>query len=410
MTSTIAGSRRNLAVVKTLTYLMFAMFAMTTDSVGLIIPEIIRTFRLTLTAAGTFQYATMAGIALAGLFLGSLADRVGRRRTIAGGLTAFAIASYLFAIGNTFGFFVVLMGLSGLAIGVFKTGALALIGDISTSTADHTSIMNTVEGFFGVGSIAGPAVLAYLLAAGVSWKWLYVIAGTMCVVLIAVALSVAYPASTESAEGFALTGTLNAMKNRYVLAFSGGALLYVGVEAAIYVWMPTLLLGYRGRATWLAAYGISIFFALRAAGRFLGAWLLTRFQWHAALAALSGAIFVCFATAVVNGVDWAVYLLPLSGLFMSVMYPTINSKGISCVPRSEHGAAAGVILFFTCVSAVLAPLAMGAVSDALGQITYGFWLATALAGLLFVGLLLNWLTDPTRTVLERLELADYQRT
>jgi fucose permease len=174
--------------------------------------------------------------------------------------------------------------------------------------------------------------------------------------------------------------------------------------------MPTLLRGYRGRATWLAAYGISIFFALRAAGRFLGAWLLTRFQWHAALAALSGAIFVCFATTVVGGVDWAVYLLPLSGLFMSVMYPTINSKGISCVPRSEHGAAAGVILFFTCVSAVLAPLAMGAVSDAFGQITYGFWLATALAGLLFVGLLLNWLTNPTRTVLERLELADYQRT
>src|SRR5687768_2027053 len=53
---------RNMTVVKTLTYLMFAMFAMTTDSVGIIIPEVIRTFDLSLTAAGTFQYATMAGI------------------------------------------------------------------------------------------------------------------------------------------------------------------------------------------------------------------------------------------------------------------------------------------------------------------------------------------------------------
>ena len=50
-------------MIKALTYLMFAMFAMTTDSVGIIIPEIVRTFGLTLTAAGTFQYATMAGIA-----------------------------------------------------------------------------------------------------------------------------------------------------------------------------------------------------------------------------------------------------------------------------------------------------------------------------------------------------------
>ena len=277
MTHSTTLNQRNLAVIKALTYLMFAMFAMTTDSVGLIIPEIIKTFRLTLTAAGTFQYATMAGIALAGLCLGTLADRLGRRRAIVLGLTVFAGASYLFAVGNTFTFFVVLMGLSGLAIGVFKTGALALVGDISRSTAEHTSIMNTVEGFFGVGSIVGPAILAYLLATGVSWKWLYVIAGTLCVVLIVMALSVRYPGSTALGRGVAGNGTLNAIKNPYVLAFSAAAFLYVGVEAAIYVWMPTLLAGYQGRATWLAAYGISIFFALRAAGRFLGAWMLMRF-------------------------------------------------------------------------------------------------------------------------------------
>src|SRR5438876_6063280 len=110
--------RHNLALIKTLTYVMFMMFAMTTDSVGLIIPEIIRTFRLTLTAAGTFQYATMGGIAVAGLCLGQLADRIGRRPTIIVGLTLFAIASCLFAIGEAFVFFAILMGVSGMAIGI----------------------------------------------------------------------------------------------------------------------------------------------------------------------------------------------------------------------------------------------------------------------------------------------------
>ena len=403
-------SRRNLAVVKTLTYAMFAMFAMTTDSVGLIIPEIIKTFRLTLTAAGTFQYATMAGIAVAGLCLGTLADRLGRRRTIVIGLTVFAAASFLFAAGKSFLFFVVLMSVSGLAIGVFKTGALALVGDISTSTTEHTSIMNTIEGFFSVGSIAGPAVLAYLLTRGVPWPWLYVVAGTVCLVLIVMALSVTYPTSTTAAApSQARTGTIDAVKNPYVLAFSAGVFLYVGVEAAIYVWMPTLLAGYRGHATWLAAYGISIFFALRAAGRFLGAWMLMRWRWQAAVAALSGGILACFALSVTGGVEWAVYLLPASGLFMAMIYPTLNSKGISCVPKHEHGAAAGVILCFTCVSAVVAPLAMGAVSDATGQIAYGFWLATGLAALLFVGLLLNWVANPTHNVLARGDVTDYRQ-
>src|SRR5580765_1479108 len=183
----------NMAVVKTLTYLMFAMFAMTTDSVGIIIPQIIKTFKLSLTAAGTFQYATMAGIALAGFFLGHLADRYGRKATIVAGLMLFAVSSYLFLAGSSFLLFSALMALSGIAIGIFKTGALALIGDISHSTAEHTSIMNTVEGFFGVGSIIGPALLARLLNRRVPWQWLYVIAGSMCVLLILTALLVQYP-------------------------------------------------------------------------------------------------------------------------------------------------------------------------------------------------------------------------
>jgi len=398
-----------MAVVKTLTFVMFAMFAMTTDSVGIIIPEVIRTFRLSLTAAGTFQYATMGGIALAGLTLGQLADRFGRRQTILLGLTLFATACFLFAFGQNFVFFAALMALSGIAIGIFKTGALALIGDLATSTRQHTSIMNTLEGFFGIGAIVGPAILTQLLGAGLSWKWLYVIAGIICLALIAVALTVRYPTHAAATRGTGFSGSARAMKNPYVLGFSLGAFLYVGVEAAVYVWMPTLLAGYTGTARSLAAYSISIFFLLRAAGRFLGAWMLSRVPWQAVLALFSGCILACFVVSVTGGVGWAVYLLPLSGLFMSVIYPTVNSKGISCLSKSDHGAAAGVILFFTCVSAVLAPLAIGAVSDSFGQIVYGFWLAAVLACLLFAGALINWLVNPTGAVLERLDATDYRQ-
>jgi fucose permease len=85
---------------------------------------------------------------------------------------------------------------------------------------------------------------------------------------------------------------------------------------------------------------------------------------------------------------------------MSVVYPTLNSKGISCFPKSEHGAAAGVLLFFTAAAAALGPLAMGAVSDAYGDVRFGFILATALALLMCIALLLNWLFDPARRRLD----------
>ena len=147
--------------IKWLTYLMFMMFAMTTDAVGVIIPEVMKEFNLSMTAAGLLHYGPMTAIALAGIFLGFLADKIGRKKTIIIGLALFAVNSYLFLLGNTFGFFLVLLIISGAAIGVFKTGALALIGDMSKSTNDHTSTMNVVEGFFGVGAILGPFLVSY---------------------------------------------------------------------------------------------------------------------------------------------------------------------------------------------------------------------------------------------------------
>ena len=399
---------QNISMIKGLTFLMFMMFAMTTDSVGVIIPEIIKEFRLTMTQAGAFQYAPMIAIALAGIFLGYLADKLGRKKSIILGLVIFALNSYLFAVGNSFAFFVGLLVISGASIGIFKTGALALIGDISTSTTEHTSTMNTVEGFFGVGAIIGPAIVAHLLKTGVSWKWLYVIAGTMCALLIVTAALVKYPQTMKATEEpIDLKRTMSMMANPFALAFSLGAFLYVAVECAIYVWMPTLLKDYHGSAVFVAAYAISIFFILRAAGRFLGSWMMAHLNWAAVLTIFSLAILACFAGSLIGGINLAVYLLPLSGLFMSVIYPTINSKGISCFPKTQHGAVAGVILFFTAGGAALGPLAMGKVSDVFGGAKYGFMLAAGFATLLFAGALLNWIFDPSRTRLQSLDQSEY---
>lgn len=402
------AGRQNMAYIRWLTYLMFMMFAMTTDSVGLIIPQIVKEYGLSLTAAGAFHYATMAAIAIAAVLLGFLADRFGRKQTIVLGLTLFAANSYLFVIGNSFAYFLCLLAISGASIGIFKTGALALIGDISSSTTEHTSTMNLVEGFFGIGAIIGPTIVTALIDHDVSWKWLYSIAGTLCVILILMALAVRYPRTMQvSSEPADLRRTLRMMRDPYALAFGCAVLLYVAIEASVYVWGPLYLAGYRGPWAWLAAYAISVFFLLRAAGRFLGGWMLATYDWSSVLAFMSFAILVCLAGSAFGGVRAGVVLLPLSGLFMSVIYPTLNSKGISCFQKSEHGAVAGVLLFFTCGGAVLGPLAMAAAIDALESPKYAFWMATAFAALLLMGSLYNCLRQPTRGVLLRQDAREY---
>jgi len=416
---TTPSKAANHTVIRSLTYLMFMMFAMTTDSVGVIIPEVIRTYHLSMTAAGAFHYVSMSAIALAAIGLGFLADKLGRKRTIVLGLILFALNSYLFAVANAYAMFLLLLIISGAAIGIFKTGALALIGDISGSTLEHTSTMNTVEGFFGVGAIIGPLIVARLLLQGISWKWLYVIAGTICMLLILISSVVRYPNTTKSStESVNLKRTLHILRNPYALGFSFACFLYVAVECSIYVWLPTYIAASHlssadlsGHSVFalFAAYTVSIFFVLRAGGRFVGSWVLARLNWTSVLMLFSGLILACFLGAMIGGIHATVYLLPLSGIFMSIIYPTLNSKGISCFPKAEHGAVAGVILFFTCVGAVLGPLAMGAISDFYGHPRYGFLLATSLAALLFIAMLFNRLTDPTRSVLQYSDQSDYGR-
>lgn len=404
----VAYDSRNASLIRWLTYLMFMMFAMTSDAVGSVIPTIIKEFHLTMTAAGTFHYVPMGAIAVGAILLGFMADRFGRQRTIIVGLILYGLSSMLFAFGNSFLFFVGLLAVSGIGISIFKTGALALIGDISKSTAEHSARMNTLEGFFAIGSIIGPAIVAILLDEGMSWKWLYVIAAAICGLLILLSLSVRYPVAQKAADAPAtLSHTLKVARNPYALAFSTMIMLYVAVEVAIYVWMPTYLAGYKGTMTWLPVYALTIFFVLRAAGRFFGAWLLERFSWAWIMALFAMAIFACFFGSLIFGRDIGAFLLPLSGLFMSMIYPTLNSKGISCFPKAEHGAAAGVILFFTAIAAALGPLAMGAVSDAFGSAKYGFALATGFSFLLLVSLLANLIVNPAEKRLKSLDNTEY---
>jgi len=95
----------NHRLIRWLTYLMFLMFAMTTDAVGVIIPEIMKTFDLSMTKAGLIHYMPMVAIAIAGLGLGFLADRLGRKAAITLGLSLFACVSVAFMFGDSFYYF-----------------------------------------------------------------------------------------------------------------------------------------------------------------------------------------------------------------------------------------------------------------------------------------------------------------
>lgn len=383
------------SLIGILTAVMFFTFALTTDAVGFVIPEIIKTFGLSQSEAASFHYATMIGIAGAGLFLGGLADRFGFKAAIVGGLGLYATACLLMVVTHHYTAFLLLLFLSGAAIGVFKTGALRLISETETDADAHTRTMNRVEAFFALGAMVGPVVVAALLSHRLSWAWLYALAGALCLILLLLTLQikVSKPAKSETPKS---TMALKAViTDPMALFFSGLIMLYVSTEASVMVWMPTLLES-QNHSVATASLAMTVFFGLRAAGRFLGAWVLARVRWQVLTLVCASAILLCFGLSILNPKGFALFALPLSGLFMAVLYPTFNSRGMGCFPKDAHGTVSGVILFFTCLSAGLTPFLMGLISDKMGGSVYGFALVCGLCALMVGLLVYNLRVDPSK--------------
>ena len=202
--------------------------------------------------------------------------------------------------------------------------------------------MNTVEGFFGIGSIIGPALLARLLTAGVSWKWLYVIAGTMCVLLVAIALL-----------GQATRSTMQASEEPIDLRRTHGR-DEESVRAGLLA-RSVPLRRHRVRHLCLdadAARGLprSGGFACRLqhfdfllparGGRFVGGWMLQPLFAGRPCSRCSAPRFWPASSAQCRAApEVAVYLLPISGLFMSVIYPDHQFQGHQLLPeiRARRG-------------------------------------------------------------------------
>lgn len=395
-------------LLKLLIFLMFATFAIATDSVGTTLPQVIADYHPDRGTVSAFHYASLWGVALAAIGLGFLADRIGRKAVILSGLFLFFLTSALFVGGSSSGLLILLLFVSGLGIGLFRSAALAWIGAISRSTRDHAVAMNWAEGFAGLGAILGPAIVAMLLQGGASWKWVYLIAALLCSLLIAGIIAMPLPQSARMADDKAdPRDAMRMFLDPHALLFAVLLMLYTAAEMAIYVWAPIYFAGYEGPSASLAALIVSIFVLLRTAGRFAGAWLLSRFDWTAIVALCSGGTAALFLLAMIGGRPAAALALPVAGLFMSTLYPTLNSAGISCFDRSRHGSIAGFLLFFTCIAMAGAPLAMAAVSERTGSHDHGMALGAAFAVLLALLCLWNFLARPVAARLAERDRADY---
>lgn len=157
--------------------------------------------------------------------VGRLADLLGRRRLLLGGLALFTVASTICSLAPTLWVLVAARAAQGLGAAVMMTLSLALVGD-TTSDGRTGRAMGVLGSMSAVGTALGPS-LGGLLLATAGWRWLFLVnapLGVLALVLVRqhVPRDRAVPSTERRAFDYVGTLLLAASLGAYALAMTFG--------------------------------------------------------------------------------------------------------------------------------------------------------------------------------------------
>lgn len=364
----------------------YYVFAILLNSVGTVILQSINSFDISKAQASTLEGFKDLSIAIVSFLVASFIPRMGYKIAMLIGLALVTIACAATPSIASFWFIKVLFACIGTAFALVKVSVYAIIGQLSSSTKTHSSLMNTVEGIFMLGVLSGYWVFAGFIDptndASLSWLNVYyllaaLVAFTFVIVAIAPIKKVEQASAASMSSEF-----LSMLKLAYkplALVFIFSIFLYVLIEQGIGSWLPTFNKEVLGLPTQVSIQITSIFAVALAVGRLTAGAVLTRMNWYPFLnICLAGmAVVMLLSLPMAENVSdatigsWsdaplAAFLIPLIGLMMAPIYPVINSVMLSALPQQQHAPMTGLIVVFSALGGTTGSIVTGFVFGAVG--------------------------------------------
>jgi fucose permease len=272
----------------------------------------------------------------------------------------------IYATTPTWGLMVAAGIFLGLGIGLIDAG----VNTYMVQDADRANGIGALHGFYGVGALTGPAIATTLLALGFSWRLVYGVLALLIsglVALVLVALVQRYPGlgKTPTDDQAAALQTLGQALQSPIVLLTGLLLgIYVGVEAAITHWAFMVETVARQTPTWVAGYGVSLYWLGLTVGRFGLSYLLPR-------VGAARLITLSLSLLLVGLLTWGQGLhpwlsLPLVGVSLAVIFPAAMWLMPKRVAPSQIPAAVGFASSSASLGAAIIPSGVGWVANVWG--------------------------------------------
>jgi fucose permease len=384
----------------------YFVFAILLNSVGTVILQSINSFGVSMPQASTLEGFKDLSIAFVSFFIASLIPRIGYKVTLMIGLSLVTLACLITPILGSFWVIKLLFACIGVSFALVKVSVYSIIGQLSSSVKAHSSLLNTIEGIFMLGSLSGYWLFSFYVDPNIktSTDWLdvyYPLAAMIALTLVLVVFSSIEKAEISSENKNMVSGFMHMIKMSFqplVLVFVLSIFLYVLIEQGIGTWLPTFNSEVLGLPSNVSVQMTSIFAAALAIGRLLAGQVLRVIHWYVllniCLVVMGLTIIVLLPLTELSSTQnvtsifdapLVAYLLPLIGLMMAPIYPVLNSVMLSSIERSQHAAMTGLIVIFSALGGTTGSIITGFSFQAFGGQT-AFYLSLIPMGLIFISL------------------------
>ncbi len=379
--------KRNYLVVL-LVFVIFFVISFLTNILGPLIPDIIDGFKLNHLALAAFlPFSFFAAYGVMSIPSGILVDKYSAKTVMTTAFCLALIGSFLFAFFP--GFYIAMFSLFIIGIGMAML-QVAINPILRVAGGEENFAFNSVMAqlVFGLASFLSPQVYTYLvqnlknftgegnviirfLASVVPrdlpWVSLYWVFAVITLVMVIILVFVRLPniELKEDERVGNLQTTWNLFREKQVVLYFFGIFAYVGTEQGFANWMSKYLVVYHNYDPLIiGADAISYFWGLLTAGCVLGLILLKFFDSRKLLVWFTAASVLCLTLALFGTAKMALYGLPASGFFLSVMWSIIFSLALNSVEK-HHGSFSG-ILCTGIVGGAFVPLIIGGLGDLFG--------------------------------------------
>ncbi|WAC11620.1 MFS transporter [Dyadobacter pollutisoli] len=396
--------QRNIFIV-ILILLIFFVISFLTNILGPIIPDIVKSFNLSIGLAGFLPFAFFVAYGVMSIPAGLMVEKYGEKKML---ILAFLLAfggALLFALIPGFSIALSSLFLIGIGMAILQVVINPLLR-VAGGEEKFAFFSVLAQLFFGAASFLSPLLYSYLVLnvhseqsgflidilnglvpANLKWVSLYWVFAVIALAMVVVISAVKFPKVELLEEERIDVGKSfkELAANRYVWLFFLGIFAYVGTEQGIANWISQFLQTYHNvdPAT-TGASVISYFWGLLTIGCFLGLILLKILDSRKVLVFFTAGAVISLLAALFGSKDIALQAFPITGFFASVMYSVIFSLALNSVPR-HHGTFSGILCAGIAGGAVV-PLIVGGLGELVGLQLAMLFLFVPLGYILSIGL------------------------